>query len=415
MTQQCGDCERASETPLRPVRPVVTRINVCDECFQRRERRGLITILGLVLIPALLTVPSAGPWGVIAALAFLACFPTALVVHELGHALAARAVGYRVRQVDLGIGREMTRFEVGTVPVVIRSLPVAGKVLFGGGPRRGARGRLIIAIAAGPVASAVVAAVGWAVPVPAMSGGLVTAGVLGCVTSLWPRKRIAALGLPTDGYQIITTARSKKALIDANVAVLWATEAAELSAAGKSAEAERRVDEGLDQCPGDQLLSVVRAGILAEVRPAEGLAANRALADPLPNHPHLRTSVLNGIAWCALLMWDQDLLAEADRASAEAFELAPDNAAVWDTRGLALIRTGRIEEGLELSRRALATELPDRHRAHVQCAVALGCALLGDPAAARDHLEAARAVLPADDLLLGRVAEALSATLVPSV
>jgi hypothetical protein len=368
----------------------------------------------LVLIPALLTVPSAGPWGVIAALVFLMGFPTALVVHELGHAVAARAVGYRVRQVDLGIGREMTRLKVGTVPVVIRSLPVAGKVLFGGGPRRGARGRLMIAIAAGPLASAAVAAVGWAVPVPAVSAGLVTAGVLGCVTSLWPRKQIAALGLPTDGYQIITTARASKAQIDANVAVLWALEAAELGAAGRSAEAERRIDEGLGQCPGDEMLSVVRAGILADARPADGLAANRALADPLPQHPQLRTSVLNGIAWCALLLWDPDLLAEADRASAEAFELAPDNVAVCDTRGLALIRTGRAEEGLELSRRALASDLSSRHRAHVRCAVALGCALLGDHAAATEHLEAARADLPADDLLLGRVTEAVSAALVPS-
>jgi len=414
MTQQeCAECGRSQGTPLRPVRPVLKRIYVCDECFHRRMRRGLISLVAFALIPALLTVPSHGPWGVIGALAFLACFPLALLGHEAGHALAGWAVGLRIRRVELGVGGELTRLRIGSTSVVIRALPVAGKVMFGGGPRRRARSRFLISIGAGPAASAAVAVIGWAIPLPVVSAGLVIAGTLGCIGSLWPRKQIPALRVPTDGYQLVTLLRADDAVIGATMAAWWAIEVSELYQLGKLEESGRRVEDGLREYPADPTLALLRAVILTETRPFDGLAAFHALSELLPEVPQMRAAVLNGFAWAALLSWDPDLLEDADRASAEAYELDPDNEGICDTRGLALIRTGRPEEGLQLAQRAMASKrFGPRDRAHVQCGLALGCAALGDMAVSQAHLAEARQVLPEHDVLLARVSEALSGALI---
>jgi hypothetical protein len=52
-----------------------------------------------------------------------------LVLHEAGHALVAAALGWRVRQVVIGMGRVMASFRVGGVPVEIRLFPVQGFVI----------------------------------------------------------------------------------------------------------------------------------------------------------------------------------------------------------------------------------------------------------------------------------------------
>ena len=48
--------------------------------------------------------------------ALLAWVPL-LVLHECGHALAARAVGWRVSEIVIGFGREWARFRVGQTRV----------------------------------------------------------------------------------------------------------------------------------------------------------------------------------------------------------------------------------------------------------------------------------------------------------
>jgi hypothetical protein len=52
----------------------------------------------------------------------------ALVIHECGHALVAKLVGWRVTQMVLGMGPELVRFRVGETQVVVRALLVEGYV-----------------------------------------------------------------------------------------------------------------------------------------------------------------------------------------------------------------------------------------------------------------------------------------------
>jgi membrane-associated protease RseP (regulator of RpoE activity) len=52
-----------------------------------------------------------------------------LVIHEAGHALAARLLGWRVLRVVIGMGRPLARFTVGETRVELRVIPAEGFTL----------------------------------------------------------------------------------------------------------------------------------------------------------------------------------------------------------------------------------------------------------------------------------------------
>ncbi|MBX3272438.1 MAG: site-2 protease family protein [Sandaracinaceae bacterium] len=81
----------------------------------------------------------------------LSWFPL-IALHELGHAVAARLVGWRVEQIVVGFGREALSFEVWGVPFVLKTYPLGGYVV--PAPRRleGIRLRSALVYAAGPLA-----------------------------------------------------------------------------------------------------------------------------------------------------------------------------------------------------------------------------------------------------------------------
>jgi hypothetical protein len=64
----------------------------------------------------------------LSALLFLGFYVPLLVLHEFGHAVAAYALGWRVAQIVIGMGRTIARFRVGTADVEIRLLAIEGFV-----------------------------------------------------------------------------------------------------------------------------------------------------------------------------------------------------------------------------------------------------------------------------------------------
>jgi hypothetical protein len=80
----------------------------------------------------------------------LLAMPVLLVIHELGHAAMAAALGWKICRVVIGYGRPLLRLHVGDVPTEIRLLPIAGHVL--PAPLRLVRPRLenVLIYAAGP-------------------------------------------------------------------------------------------------------------------------------------------------------------------------------------------------------------------------------------------------------------------------
>jgi Zn-dependent protease len=60
---------------------------------------------------------------------FLLSWAVLLVIHELGHALMARALGWHVDLISLGFGRLRGTLRWGNIPVEIRTFPVSGFVV----------------------------------------------------------------------------------------------------------------------------------------------------------------------------------------------------------------------------------------------------------------------------------------------
>jgi hypothetical protein len=52
-----------------------------------------------------------------------------LALHEAGHAVVARLCGWQVDRIVIGFGRTVRRFEIGGVPVLLKTYPISGYVL----------------------------------------------------------------------------------------------------------------------------------------------------------------------------------------------------------------------------------------------------------------------------------------------
>lgn len=110
------------------------------------------------LQPVLQAIPSIA--AAVLAFAFL------IIVHELGHALVARAVGMKIVRFSIGYGKVLWSFKAGETQIALSAVPVGGYVWIGGMiPEDGVdpqaphawlnqrAWRRTLAIAAGPVAS----------------------------------------------------------------------------------------------------------------------------------------------------------------------------------------------------------------------------------------------------------------------
>lgn len=85
-----------------------------------------------------------------------------VLLHELGHALAARLFGVRIREVLVGLGKPLARFKVLGAALSLRALPVGGGVdIDDDGYSHLARWQKAVIALAGPAANLLSA---WLVP-----------------------------------------------------------------------------------------------------------------------------------------------------------------------------------------------------------------------------------------------------------
>jgi len=104
--------------------------------------------------------------GRMAVLFFFAFYGVLTVLHEAGHAVVARLVGWHVERVQLGFGPVLGHPKIGGVPVEIRAFPIIGLVQVVPDTVAGARWKNALIYAAGPgvelaLAGAVATVVGW--------------------------------------------------------------------------------------------------------------------------------------------------------------------------------------------------------------------------------------------------------------
>lgn len=326
-----------------------------------------------------------------------------LVLHELGHALAAKLVGWRVLDLVIGFGKPVKRFRVGETRVELRAFPLEGFVLPAPRTLRGAPWKNAFVYFAGPgVEIAFIVAAGWAVGFDRLllrtdDIGLVTlqaaclAAAIGAVMNLIPFP--VAGGLVSDGLGMFLSLCSRPEHYQAALAVPYRRQADEAQAAGDLDGARTALEEGLEAHPGNVWLAVDRAVLEAIGGDGAGaLARLEAIGAPDALPLEARSTWLHGRALIALESLDDDLLVEADAFAAEAQKLSPGDVGGRVTRGATLVERMRYPEAARLLGDALhdASHHIDRARALLHLAALE--ARRERPLRAQKHLASLRAM-----------------------
>ena len=117
-----------------------------------------------------------------------------------------------------------------------------------------------------------------------------------------------------------------------------------------------------------------------------------------------------GLASVELRMSGSNSIAEADRYSAQAFDVIPWESDVQGVRGGVLVEQGKIDEGVDLLERAVENCDFDTDRAVSICYLAIAAARLGDLPSASEYFEQAHQMSPRCPLLSRAKSEIAAAT-----
>jgi hypothetical protein len=229
---------------------------------------------------------------------FLLAWGPMLFLHEAGHAVAARALGWRVHRVVLGFGPLLWRGEVGGARVEVNAFPLMGFVQpTPPADLKGARWRSAAIAFAGPGVELAFIGVlalwlGPALTAPTESVPLIAlqaaalAAAVGAITNLLPFRGPG--GVMSDGMAVLTAPLLHRDALEARAAGRYLLEAEVRAEADDLLGALERLDAGSAAHPAATVaLQLAAAPLLVKLgRRGEALMRLQGLAqDPgLPAH-----------------------------------------------------------------------------------------------------------------------------------
>ncbi len=266
-----------------------------------------------------------------------------IVVHELAHLVAARAVGHQVFEVQIG-GGPLWHRRIGDVDVRLAPLPIGGHVQTGSRSGDGFRWRSAVVAGAGVAANGVLVVVGLVTAVPFLAGF----NLIAIVVNLWPGGR-RRLGEPSsDGRLLLDLARGDADAIAEERSGWFSVQALRAQDAGDLDAAHRIVDEGLAAAGETRALLAV-AGLVA--------FQQRRFVDVVDAYAPLigddrvtvagRAGFAADAAWAASLSDQPELRRLAEPWAALARRFRPRNERRRVVHALGLVDAGRPDEALD--------------------------------------------------------------------
>lgn len=375
MNQRCSACgyESAAQAVFRLERDgaLGRRQAFCLCCapFKRGPGEAAAfarTMLAVILLPVGLALLSNDkPIGVafVAAGTLAAMRPLTIAIHELGHWIAARLVGYRVVRITLGTGPLVKRMRIAGTIIDLRRFLSTGSTLSYSRSSTPPKWRHAVMLLGGVTANALVAGtlavfLAWHLAtndLPSLTlisvlWGAIVSEAFVAIFNLWPRRvaghtRITA----TDGQHLLDLIRAKD-FTSIAVNHRFVVEHREMLALGRFSEALERCEQRRRERPRDPM---VLGQVLHTLERVSGARAAyqfyRAHVGEIEAEEPTQTAWLkaNG-AWHALLTDDPSLLAEAGALSEEVFEQFPTIPEMRGTRGAYLTRAGQHERALPM-------------------------------------------------------------------
>jgi tetratricopeptide (TPR) repeat protein len=277
---KCGVAALQGETFATEKLPFCRRTRYCPACYARLYRRIDIGValfwvaIGLRAIGAAWTGGHkvldsyAGWWALLIAIQWLMVVP-----HELGHALAARLLGYQQIRILIGFGEPVFIFEFFGFEWMINRIPLGGLTLATLLSGTGLRWKQLAFVASGPAVNALVALFTWlAFPTMSFFDGAGTwpeiffwANLLVLAENLIPYEVATAYGrLKNDGLVLWNTLFrwGQQPVSDRGIDELWAlskwaldaTESARITesrTSGEFAQATQWTERALQRYPND--------------------------------------------------------------------------------------------------------------------------------------------------------------------
>lgn len=287
--------------------------------------------------------------------ALLAWIPL-LVLHELGHAGAARLVGWRVSEIVIGFGRELYRFRIGSTRIRLLAAPVEGYVVPSPTDTRYARLKSAWIYAAGPGIELTYVGACWLwfgaeLVTPSAHLGLLAvqsscmAAVLGAGFNLVP---YSSANSASDGLGIIYSLTTSDESFRIQLASPFIREARRELLRENPAKARQWAEQGLLQYPEDWQLRATRAVcIAAGGEPTAAMQQLEELGNLDEKPGSVRAELLLDAAWAVLFAEAAPLMLEAQRACERALQLFPDHVRGSLLLGRILLARQRSEKAVE--------------------------------------------------------------------
>lgn len=336
-----------------------------------------------------------------------------LVLHELGHAVAARLLGWQVREVVIGFGRDLWQWQCGETRIRIKLAPLEGYVLPAPADAHGIRLKSLLIYAAGPGAELLLLAAllllfgrdfvfGDAASVGQVAvQSLAVVILLGAGFNLLPFRSEGAV---SDGLGILSSPFMSDAAIELRLLTVELREIRERLERGAAGAALAAVAAGLQRFPHNLALRLLRAEALSADghrdaarsyvreqldRPPPGAAERRAW---LRQQARLELDA-DEPSWLVLDLALQKLLADSPAA--------PDLLAL---KGASLVLRGRYDAGGELLAEAWRRNDGSAEDADMLAYLAIAASRKGEFAAA-EHFRSSFAALNRCSRLAARVAQ----------
>ena len=304
-----------------------------------------------------------------------AAYPVVVLVHEVGHAVAGAAVGFRPFRVSVGTGPRLVRFVVARTTVEINAfLFSGGSTELGTDRPRAIHARHIVSVLGGPVLPLVMALLLLQFETGSDAGEVIRASLIGVAvyTSLASLLPTTQDGMFSDGRLILESIRARpehtRALLSAHDTLVF----------HQAIDAQ---DHEVMTSLGSSSNAVVASAARITSGDLDG-AVDLARAALETTQGDERQVIVNNLALALAKRGGADDLDEALALLQEIDD--PVVSWVADTVGFVLLRAGRPAEALPYLRSAAAdADLPAHVRAEVFAHLAEAAFGAGDPHSGR--------------------------------
>ncbi len=374
MTHKCSNCgfRSADGTFFRQARGgLLSRpTTVCEACTpykptpyeHRSGLRVLFAPFGFLLgaTPLLFHDGNVFTFMLVMAVTSVPTLPLRILIHEAGHAFAARLMGQVVWQARVGSGPIRRRLRLGRVAFEIRAYPwMGGIVKFFGPSKPASRPAEAFIIAAGPLANILAAVVAFGLSYLCQGVGIIAAAFAGfglfnllvAVFNLIPRRSGDDESVASDGRQLLNILKPRAT---PNPLLRRIHVAAGYSYLGRYDDAVATAKQDWQASPlklffATQILHNLSRGQGERAAIDFYLAHEGEFADKVDTDVEKRSSlawVWANVAWSAVKSGDPAFSHLASRLAEAAFAAVPANPEISGTYAAWLISVGREEEGL---------------------------------------------------------------------